>query len=329
MDGGTEGDRCCTNQFRLRFDAAVYGSEGRLGTLRRVILDPCDHRVLSLVVGSGGPFPRELTVPLERVVTATEDTVHVAPSTGEERQSEVESEGAPVLSDGSRIRALDGATAWRASQLLVSATSGRMLELVIAAGPLTSGKRRLPAGWVREIHTVVEVQATRAALAALPHYRGDRELRADILDAWFYDDWLRPTLLRTPLDVKLCEGRATLEGHVPTRRISLRLEETARSIPGVVEVRNRLVVDDDLTHQVMNALLEDPRTSLLRPRVWSHLGVIYLEGEVPHGAAHQAASEVAAAVPGARGVLNRLREGGATLTRSVTRLLRDFVKTNA
>lgn len=325
-DCGTDRAR----RLRFRFDAAVVGNGGRIGVLRSLLLEPGTRRITGLVIQTGFLFPRELRVPLRKVMSAVVEEVRISLTPGEARElqkqqakllgANLASKGAAssglspalvALSDAMRVTALEGAAAGRLRQLLVDASSGEIVELIVESGWFTRQSRRLPAAWVRRITgAAVEVEAAPGALGSLPLFRGDRELRADILDAWFYDERLRSTFLRAPLDAKVREGIATLEGYAASGVTRGRLQEGARSVPGVLEVRCDIVADDELVHAVMSALANDSRTRPLRPLVQSNLGVILLEGDVPDKSLRDAASEAVASVPRVRGVINRLRIKG-------------------
>lgn len=336
-----ESDPDFPERYRFRFEAAVKGSDGPIGTLHHVLLKPGTRCVTGLVIRTGFLFSRELRIPLRSVVSASEDEIQVSLTGDEARElqrkqvrvfrdrRDLPSDGlvsstvgasgefppaACVLSDGLGIVAADGPLVGRLRQLLVAASSGDVEELIVETGWLIKQRRRLPAAWVQQVTaTGVEVEASREAVEDLPLFRGDRELRAAILDAWFYDEQLRPTFLRAPLDVKVGDGIATLEGYARSRGIRLHLQAAARAVPGIREVRGAIITDDELVQEVISALGRDPRTRLLRPRVQSVLGLICLDGEAPDQSVREAASEVTASVSCVREVTNRLRVGGKTV----------------
>lgn len=323
----------CTRRseyWQLRFGVPVRGTDGTLGTLHQVFLEPGTLRVTHLGVRTGFFFPRHLRVPLGTVVSATEEEIRLcctlreaakyrqaprrdARSGGRSEDGQppgASLEEALAVGSGLKVSARDG-IAGRASRLLVEGPSGQIADVIVDSGLFNRQSRRLPAAWVRSITaTAVEVDATVAAVAALPRFRRDREIRADIMDAWYQDVQLRAMLPRTILNVSVRDGVATVEGYAWSRARRQRLEERARTVPGVLEVRSAVVADDELVYEVADALAGDPNTGSLRPRVTSSLGTISLEGRVPDRTAGQAALEVAARVPRVRAVLNRLWVAG-------------------
>lgn len=313
-------------RLRLRFGAPVLGTDGPLGSLHQVLLDPGTLRVIGLVTRSGFLFFQELRVPLIAVISATEEEIRLDWSSCEaaerrEKQAQLLRErrspnaagpstwGDPeslVLPDALRVESLHGSVG-HVRQLLAESPSGGVTEFVIESGLFARRSLRLPAEWVRSLTgNALVIDALPSAVRHLPPYRADRELRADILDAWFYDYLLRPLLLHSLLDVKVREGTAVVEGHASSPGIRRRLEAGARAVSGVLEVRSAVVTDDELVHRVVSALLNDPRTRLLRPRVYSAHGIVSIKGAAADRVQSDAASEVAAAVPRVRGVLNRL-----------------------
>ncbi|MCC2671869.1 MAG: hypothetical protein K0Q72_4340 [Armatimonadetes bacterium] len=299
-----ESDAGC---LRLRFEVGVDGAGGPLGTLHRVLLEAGTRRVWGIAIRSGLFIPRVLRVPLHTLVSGTEERIHLscglhgAPQHGPGPDSLVE------LPDLLRVDALDG-PAGRIRELTIDPSSGEILEFVVEGGLFSTTRRRLPAAWVSRISSrEVAVEATAAAVARLPHSPGDLELRKAILDSWFYDDFLRQLFLTAPVDVKVREGVATVEGNATSDRQRQRLVMRAHSVPGVREVRCSVISDAELAAAVIEALGDDPRTRGLRPRVQSSLGVISLEGEAFDKTCRAAASEVVAGVPQVRTVINRLR----------------------
>jgi hypothetical protein len=81
----------------------------------------------------------------------------------------------------------------------------------------------------------------------------------------------------------------------------------AGQVMGGRQVRDRLVVDDDLQVVVAVALGRDRRTRAVQPRVSVDRGRVTLIGRVPDAPTRVATREVAAGVPRGRAVDNQLR----------------------
>jgi uncharacterized protein YrrD len=61
----------------FRIGRPVMAENGRAGTLDRLIFDPVSDQLCGLVVTQGGLLPRDVVVPVDRVLSATEEEVRV------------------------------------------------------------------------------------------------------------------------------------------------------------------------------------------------------------------------------------------------------------
>src|SRR6266852_2209965 len=61
----------------FRIGVPVMAEDGRAGSLERLIFDPVADQVRGLVVTQGGLLPRDVVVPLDRVLSANEEEVRV------------------------------------------------------------------------------------------------------------------------------------------------------------------------------------------------------------------------------------------------------------
>jgi osmotically-inducible protein OsmY len=163
--------------------------------------------------------------------------------------------------------------------------------------------RLVPAAWVRDVAPdQIRVAATRDTFAGCPPLRADVDIREDVLAAIEQVSVLRPFRLAIQVDVK--DGIVELSGHVRNKEHRRLAEAAARSVPGVLDVRNALYDDDTLTYRVADALTRDDETRLAHLRVSCYLGTVRLDGTVPSEAARQKATELARSVPGVRAVDN-------------------------
>lgn len=206
---------------------------------------------------------------------------------------------------GQRVLASDGPIG-RVDQVLVDAATGRVKHLVIRQGLLFSRDVAIPADWMGTVEDgVVVLEASREAVGRLPGYRPDDELERDVEEALQREELLRT--LAIPVRAEVTDGVVRLRGHVHNRALAGRAEEVARSIPGVVDVRNELVVDHELLQEVVASVQADEAT---RHLVGYYLrvrdGVVELTGTLPSLEAARALERAIARVPGVRGVANHL-----------------------
>ncbi|MER3406381.1 MAG: hypothetical protein C4289_15460 [Chloroflexota bacterium] len=115
--------------------------------------------------------------------------------------------------------------------------------------------------------------------------------------------WYRPAGGRpAALEVRVENGVVTLHGVVPTERDRIAAERIARDTPGVWDVVNHLVSDEQIERAVGEALRSDPVTAAYAARITysslaGHVALI-----VPAGIDQAAVERVVRAVPGVRGV---------------------------
>lgn len=104
-------------------------------------------------------------------------------------------------------------------------------------------------------------------------------------------------------------GRVELAGPVLSRLTRDQVMESVRSVPGVVEVVDRMAADPDIELAVATALQSDPGTASLAAgsvMVRSRFGVVTLLGRPLAGVDREAILRVAAGVAGVQKVHDRL-----------------------
>jgi hypothetical protein len=102
-------------------------------------------------------------------------------------------------------------------------------------------------------------------------------------------------------DVAVLDGRATLTGHVRSRQVARGLVTTARGVPGVSGVDERLVADDELELRVAVAIAGSSLNRRSRLVVRSALGHVGVGGTYASNAAWAQAVQVGAATAGVIG----------------------------
>jgi osmotically-inducible protein OsmY len=152
---------------------------------------------------------------------------------------------------------------------------------------------------------------TTPEVASTQSLRPDEDIRADLWEAIEQLDTIGSTDKRN-LSIAIHDSVVVLEGHMAGTFNGRRVENIARSVPGVNAVHNDLVVDGDLEIQVAQALARDARTRPYILRVGSYHGWIRLSGTVPCQELQSAAEAVAAGVPAVRGVIALPRVTGET-----------------
>jgi hypothetical protein len=125
--------------------------------------------------------------------------------------------------------------------------------------------------------------------------------------------------------VTVDDGAASLSGHVGTATDMVNAARAVGQAPGVREVQNDLVADDDLVNQVAQALAHDERTRHETIFVAVRAGVVILSGQGNSARARAAAEECAGQVPSVRGVSNYIEAPGVVVSAARERVLQPRV----
>jgi osmotically-inducible protein OsmY/sporulation protein YlmC with PRC-barrel domain len=326
----------------------VVCPDGRAGSVAGVVVDPRRQTVTHLVVRAARELRGDVVVPLDLVEEVSPTYVRLRPTVAETadqapyapelyvsphpRWRPPAGYAPPRTLDGARL-ALPGAPASGAGADAaiggiaagVRVTGhdgpvGTVLRTLLPPEPDAPAhlvvkvpeRRRglaLPWAWVVSAgaHEVV-VDAGRAQVERLPEVRGDAELRRAVEEALWRDALVgRADLPAFRVEVE--GGQVTLTGHLDSGPVARSAVATARLVPGVLDVRNAVVADDDLEVTVARWLADDPRTRHFPIQVYVHAGVIELSGTVDSAAARLAAEAVAARAP-SRAVVDGLSVPG-------------------
>lgn len=201
-------------------------------------------------------------------------------------------------------------------QVLVDGETGEIRHLVVRAGLFMAERRLLSVESIEEIdEDGILVSMTDADWELLPPYRPQDD---EALLAAFQDRLLTSSEF-VHVDVTVNQGTLRLSGRVPNKAAKRHAAGLARSLDGVVEVENALVVDDsspaevapaavqtDLGTRVSAALASHPETKDALIEVICDRGVVTLQGQVDRSRAREQAAESVAKQPGVLSVVNEL-----------------------
>ena len=195
------------------------------------------------------------------------------------------------------------------TSLILLDSNGQVKGFVLHTGhlPLSGHDLIVPAAWIEEVdHENVHLSVEKRCLDDLPEYYSDEVLGAAVDKALWSDEILRQTDYQE-IGLSVQEGVVRLQGHVVTQGNKRNAEAAARSVPGVLDLENGLVVDDDLVLEVAQALGKNELTRSERIAVGARNGFITLNGEVSSAAIRHAAEARAASISQVRGVVNYLQ----------------------
>ena len=164
----------------------------------------------------------------------------------------------------------------------------------------------VPFEWVEDLGDgYILLKCTREELRQLQSYmppHSDAELAAAVTEALQRQGGEAFKHVQVQVD----RGLVVLHGTTPTVTDKGRAEQIARSVHGVIDVRNALVANTTIAARVSAALAEDPRTALAPIDVSSSGSTVTLIGQVPSGEVREAAEQIARAVSGVVVVINAL-----------------------
>ena len=145
-----------------------------------------------------------------------------------------------------------------------------------------------------------------------PFQKTDAVIKESINNALWKDDVLR-ALDYYEVDVFVKNGVVYLNGHIAGSTSQSRIENAMRAIPGILEIKNNLVLDNRLTIEVAGALGKLEHTSNCMFFTGVSHGVVVLHGEVGSVDVRLSAEQCAASNPRVRGVINSIRVPGTDL----------------
>lgn len=208
-----------------------------------------------------------------------------------------------VLQRGIPVTCRDGEVG-RIDHVLADRSTGEATHLVVRGGGRLEQTVAIPVDWAEEITpTGVRLAVGFEALNRLPPHQeliSDRDVQIDLEGRLL---WYRPAGGRpAALEVRVENGVVTLQGVVPTERDRIAAERIARDTPGVWDVVNHLVSDEQIERAVGEALRTDPGTATYAANITysslaGHVALI-----VPAGIDQTAVERVVRGVPGVRGV---------------------------
>lgn len=304
-------------RWEVKIGSTVTVTDGDYGQLQQLLVDPGQERVVGLLVRPHGWLPyHPVVVPENVIADASENEVRLNISR-EEVEALPDSE---LVVDGRRYEVGDELLLIRAGQrvfcrdesagwvsLILLDPGGRVKGFVLHTSHLLGRNLIVPIAWVQDVHgNHVYLSIEKTDLQSLPDYGLDNALATEVEHILWSDEILRNTDYNE-IRVSVEDGIVRSQGHVSTLRNKRRAEEAAASVVGVLGLENDLVLDQDLTTGVAQALANDEHTRFERITVGAQNGFITLHGHVGTAAIREAAGAIAASIPRVRGVINTIQ----------------------
>ena len=153
-------------------------------------------------------------------------------------------------------------------------------------------------------------QMTDPGKSLSPTQKTDAAIKEYVYHAFWKDDVLR-AIEYYEIDVHVKNGIVYLNGHIVSTTSKSRVENAIRAIPGILGIRNNLVLDDKLTLEVATSLGKLEHTYNCKFFTGASHGVVSLNGIVSDENVKLLAEKCAASNPNVRAVINNVRVSGA------------------
>jgi len=293
-----------SEMLKFHFGRKIFCADAEDGVLVHVIFDPATRRMTHIGVKQGRLFGKAVHLPFDSVVSASGDGVtlrvkraDVAAATGEEQ-------GGAILDNKSVVE--NAGSAAKGSLMLIAVHTEHGELAYIVAHDLRPGQDTLlHEAYVTSVAAdKVTVSIPDDKLHALPPYRSDRELQQEVESILFDLTPLHIDL--KAINIRVLDSVLYLDGNISSTLRSDIVQDQVLGVEGLMEIKNRLVADDQLAADLALALGQDDRTRDLPIGVYPRLGVVRLSGAVHNSQQKAAAEEIAKSFPGVRSVNNDL-----------------------
>lgn len=289
---------------KFRFGSKVYCSDGEQGILSHISFAASTSRLSHIGVRVGRIFSKTFYLPFSAVVSASGEGITLQVTCVELSLASQQAPSEALLNRRSVIRNVVTGAEGSLKLAAVRPGSGELAYLV--AHNLRPGQDTLLR---REVLTklgtgLVTISLSEAKLHALPPYRSDRELQRDVEKILF--DLAPLHVDFRGMNVRVLDGVLYLDGNISSSLRGEMVADQSVGVMGLLEVKNRLIGDDQLASDLALALGRDACTRDLPIGVYPRLGVVRLSGAVHNMQEKTAAEEIARAFPGVQSVINDL-----------------------
>jgi osmotically-inducible protein OsmY len=289
---------------KFRFGAPIQASDGPAGSVAHVILDSVAGVVTHVGVRLARLEARAYNVPIALLVGAAVEQVELTVSLADIKATSQPLPSGGVQVDHSTVVDINGKRQGKLMQVSAVRDTLAVHRLVVDRG-LGRGEVVVPiTGTPRWDSKRISIELAEHVVRTLVHYRPDDALLREVTDALY--DYPRLRIDLRGMQVRAVDGDVWLMGHVSSDLNSRVAEDQLTDIAGLAGVHNELITDTDLAANVATALANDARTREQHIGVYPVLGEVRLRGTVSSQGAKDAATQIAAAVPGAEQVVNEL-----------------------
>lgn len=289
---------------KFRFASKVFCSDGEDGTLVRVSFDPSTRRMTYLGARQGRLFGKTSYLPYTSVASAASDGVYLTVTREELTNASKDEPGDISFDSRSVVEHADGRGKGSLLMVALRPESGELAYCVVHH--LIPGRDTLLRHeYIKKLEAGrIVVSLSDEQLSALPPYRADNELQREVEDILF--DVTPLHVDADGMDIRVLDSVLYLNGNISSGLRGDIVEDQARGVPGLLEIKNNLIGDDGLASDLAMKLAHDPRTQNLPIGVYPRLGEVRLSGAVHSNQQREAAGAIARSFPGVRSVFNNL-----------------------
>ena len=286
---------------KFQFGRKIFCSDGEEGVLTSVGFDPTTRRMTSIGVKQNRFFGKTVYPPYETIADATGEGITLTITRDELLASATQATGV-LLDARSVVQLADSAAKGLLQMIAVHPQSGEFAYCV--AHHLKPGQSTL---LQQQYVTSLEqgrilISIPEATLQTLAPYRSDAELQREV-EATLMD--LTPLHVDFKgMNIRVLDSVLYLDGNISSVLRSDIVQDQVLGVPGLLEIKNHLVSDDELASSLAMTLSRDPRTRDLPIGVYPRLGEVRLSGAVHTPEQKAAATEIAKGFPGVRSVSN-------------------------
>lgn len=293
--------------LKFQFGTRILCSDGDEGFITSVGFDAATQHMTYIGVRQGRFFGKTGYLPFQTVNDATNDVVTLNISRADLEAAPKEMPAATFFDTKTSVES-DGAQGarGRGSVLLIAVQPGSgMLSYIVAHHFRPNQDTLLRQEYVTKLEQGrIVVAIPEATLQTLPAYRSDRDLQQEVESALFDQTQLHVDF--KGMNVRVLDSILYLRGNISSSLRSDVVQDQASGVPGILEIKNELIGDDELAADLAVALGKDQRTRDLPIGVYPKLGVVRLSGAVHTAQQKAAAEEVVRNFPGVRGLSDTL-----------------------
>ncbi len=286
------------------FGSKVFCSDGEDGVLTHVGFDAATRRITHIGVKQGRFFGKTIYLPFNTVTSASGDGVNL--SIARDAVISVSKAEPPhgLLDSKSVVQNTESSARGTLLLVAVQPKSGE-LAYIVARGLRQGQDTLLHEEYVKQLDNGrIEISIADATLQTLAPYRPDSELQHEVEDILF--DLTPLHVDFKGMSVRVLDGVLYLDGNISSALRGDIVRDQALGVQGLLEIKNRLVGDDQLAGDLAMELARNPRTRGLPIGVYPRLGAVRLSGAVHNTEQKEAAADIARQFPGVRSVINDL-----------------------